>query len=93
MISDCPTTSSNSAFSVLPDNNALLLYPYGESPPQPVPNFHYNDLNIYSPDGLSQHIEDPSYLPLFQQKPLLKVLCKTAIVNAIKELIGRTFFY
>lgn len=43
--------------------------------------------------GLSQHLKDPSHLALFQHNPHLKVLCKTAIVHAIKELIGFVFFF
>lgn len=59
--------------------------------PQAPAVFHYNDINIYSQEGLSQHLKDPSHLPLFQHHPHLKVLCKTAIVHSIKELIGKLF--
>ncbi|KAI1717100.1 CCR4-Not complex component, not1 domain-containing protein [Ditylenchus destructor] len=93
-----PALGRPSAASVTPMDGAVsgLLQPRPASasltstqpPPQPMATFHYNDINIHMQDGLSQHLKDPSHLPLFQQYPHLKVLCKTAIVHAIKELIG-----
>uniref|UniRef100_A0A915DXJ9 CCR4-NOT transcription complex subunit 1 n=1 Tax=Ditylenchus dipsaci TaxID=166011 RepID=A0A915DXJ9_9BILA len=71
-----------------PERSTSTLPGQQQQQVQPPATFHYNDINIYIADGLSQHLKDPSHLALFQLHPQLKVLCKTAIVQAIKELIG-----
>lgn len=43
--------------------------------------------------GLMQQIIIPQHLVLFQMQPQLKMICKTAIIHAIKELIGRDLIY
>lgn len=58
-------------------------------PVQLQPTFHYRDIQIYSQDGLALHLKDPSSLAFFQLYPQFKVLCKTAIVSAIRELISK----
>uniref|UniRef100_A0A183BRX3 CCR4-NOT transcription complex subunit 1 n=1 Tax=Globodera pallida TaxID=36090 RepID=A0A183BRX3_GLOPA len=55
---------------------------------QTLPTFNYADNAFYTQAGLLQNITIPQHLLLFQLQPQLKIICKTAVIHAIRELIA-----
>uniref|UniRef100_A0A914HCW9 CCR4-NOT transcription complex subunit 1 n=1 Tax=Globodera rostochiensis TaxID=31243 RepID=A0A914HCW9_GLORO len=55
---------------------------------QTLPTFNYADNAFYTQAGLLQNIAIPQHLLLFQMQPQLKMICKTAVIHAIRELIA-----
>lgn len=56
--------------------------------PMAAASYHYNDINIVSPDSIVHHLKVSPSLPLFQMHPHLKHIIRAAVTHTIKELIG-----
>ncbi|XP_065914765.1 CCR4-NOT transcription complex subunit 1-like isoform X2 [Dysidea avara] len=56
--------------------------------PPPQPRFHFDDINITSIAGLSQHIQVNPQIVLLQQFPQLKQMVRPAIEKAVQDLLA-----
>uniref|UniRef100_A0A914DTZ4 CCR4-NOT transcription complex subunit 1 n=1 Tax=Acrobeloides nanus TaxID=290746 RepID=A0A914DTZ4_9BILA len=84
-VSHLATPVSDSEASISQATSETYAQP---SMPPTTATLNYNDINVLSLDGLMQYLNIPNTLPLFLMHPALQHICKPAISQAVKELIG-----
>src|SRR5688572_28052132 len=68
----------------LPDGSSATLAP---SDSLPLASYNYNDVTIFTADGVIQPLNIPQVIPLFLIYPQLRHACHMAINQAVRELI------